>query len=261
MHFSHLFDDGGRGLHVAEPPAGDGVGLGQGVAGDHAVGGAGQGRAVHVLARSVHDVLVGLVGDDEGVVLLRERQDLGQLGTGEDLAAGIRGIADDDRLGALREGAGKLRGIVREVRRPQVDVDGLRAGQDGVGRVILIEGREHDDFVTRIAHGHHRGHHRLGAAAGDHEVAVGIEVEAAEATHLGRQRLPETGRAPGHGILVMRSARGPLQCGEERLGRIEVRESLGEVDGAVPVGEAGHPPDHRLGESGQSSGGPGHEAD
>ena len=259
MHFPHLLDDGGRGLDVAEAPAGDGVGLGERIAGDGALKGARQGRAMHVLTRSIDDVLVGLVGDHEGVVLLRERQDLQKLGTGEDLAAGVGGVADDDRLGPLREGARKLRGIIGEVRRAQADVDGLGAGEDGVGGVVLVEGGEDDHLVARIAHGHHRRHHRLGAAAGDDEMPVRVELEAGEAPHLAGEGLTEPRGAPGDGILVMRTARGPLKGGQQGLRRIEIGEALGEVDGSVTVGQAGHAADDRFGESGESAGGLGHD--
>mgnify|MGYP007042151922 CR=1 FL=1 len=80
-----------------------------------------------MLVRGVDDVLVRLVGDDERVVLLGETQDRQELSAREDLTAGIGGIADDDRLGLLREGLGELIGVEGEVRRAQRHVDRLGA--------------------------------------------------------------------------------------------------------------------------------------
>ena len=93
-----------------------------------------------MLVRSVDDVLVGFVGDDERVVLFGQTQDGQQLSTCEDLAAGIRGIADDDRLGLLREGLGELIRVEGEIRRAQWHVDRFGAREDRVGGVVLVEG-------------------------------------------------------------------------------------------------------------------------
>ena len=57
---------------VADAPAGDGVGLGERVAHHGALPHARQRCEVGVVERLVDDVLVHLVGDDEGVVLLHD---------------------------------------------------------------------------------------------------------------------------------------------------------------------------------------------
>ena len=71
---------------------------------------------------------------------------------------------------------------------------------------------------------------------------------------LAGQCLPEVLGAPGDGVLM-----GPLvghlgQPVQDRLGRIEVGEPLGQVHGAVFQGDAGHPPDHGIGEAGGALG-------
>ena len=210
--------------------------------------------------RRVDDMLVGLVGDDERVMLLGETQDRQQLGPREDLAARVRRVADDDGLGLLREGLGELVRIEVERRRAQGHVDGLGAGEDRIGGVVLVERREDDHLVARIAGGHHRDHHRFGAAAGDDEVLVGVDRQAAEPVDLLGEGLTEARGAPGHGILVMRTARGAFQGGQQFLGRGEVREALRQVDGPVLVGQAGHPADDGFGETGETAGGRRHAA-
>ena len=93
---------GGNG--VAETPAGDGVGLAEGGAGHGALPHAGQGVHVGVLVALVDDVLIDLVHDGVDVVLDAQVCDELQLFLGEDLAAGVGGVADQDGLGALLEG-------------------------------------------------------------------------------------------------------------------------------------------------------------
>jgi hypothetical protein len=97
--------------------------------------------------RRINDVLVDLVGDDERVVLARQLENEKQFFAGEDFARGIRGIAEYERLWFLREGPAQLVRIETELRRLEPDVDRLRAGEDRIGGVILVEGREDDDLV------------------------------------------------------------------------------------------------------------------
>jgi hypothetical protein len=109
-------------------------------------------------------------------------------------------------------------------------VDRLRPGEDRVGGVVLVERREHHHPVARIAGGHHGHHHRLGAAAGDHQVAVRIDLQAGVAGDLAGKGAAEARGAPGHCVLVEWSAGRLFQRGKERLGRVEVREPLAQVD-------------------------------
>ena len=56
----------------------------------------------------------------------------------------------------------------------QRDIDRNGSGQDGVGSIIFIEGREDHNLVARIAGGHHGGHHSLRTAAGDNHIGFGV---------------------------------------------------------------------------------------
>ena len=231
----------------AQPPAGDGVGFGQGVAGDGPLVHPGQGGHAHVLIGGKDDVLVHLVGDDEGVVLPGQLPDEGQLLPGEHLPRGVGGVADNDGLGPLAEGVLQGGAVKVKLRRHQRDVDGVGPREDGVRPVVLIEGAEHDDLVSGVAHGHHGGHHGLGAAAGDQHLSVGVHPPADGLPVLVRQGLPQILGAEGDRVLV-----GPLighlgQAVQHRLWGIEVGVALGQVDGSVLFADPGHPPDHGVG--------------
>ena len=142
-----------------------------------------------------------------------------------------------------------------KVRRAQWHEDWFGSGEDRVGGVVLVEGREDDHLVARIAGGHHRDHHGFGAPAGDDEVLIRVDRQPAEAVDLRGERLAEARGAPGDGVLVVRATRGALQGREQLLGRGEVGKTLGQVDSPVLVGQAGHPADDGFGETGEASGG------
>ena len=93
---------------IAQPPAGDGVGLGQGGAGQRPVPHPRQGGEVGVPVGGVDDVLIHLIGDDVGVVLGGHLRNGQQLLPGEDPAAGVGGVAQHQSLGTLAEGSLQL---------------------------------------------------------------------------------------------------------------------------------------------------------
>ena len=71
--FSICSMNGSRTGHVAEPPAGHGVGLGETIEGQRALRHAGQGGDAGVAVAVVEDLLVHLIGEDEKIVLARKR--------------------------------------------------------------------------------------------------------------------------------------------------------------------------------------------
>ena len=237
-----------RGDDVPQPPAGDGIGLGQGGAGDRPLPHARQGGKIAVLVRCVNDMLVHLVGDDEGVVSLGQVGDQLQLVIGEDLAAGIGGIAEDQRLGMLVERRLQLVCVKVEFRRVKRDIDRLRARENGVCAVVFVEGGEDDHLVARIGNGHHGCHHGLGAAAGDDDLAVGVDLPSHQPGLLLGQGFAEVLRAPGDRILVKILPRDFGQPVEDLFWRLEVGEPLGKIHRAVLQGYPGHAADHRIGE-------------
>ena len=150
----------------------------------------------------VDDVFVHFIGYNVGVILLRQVGDELQLVIGEHLAAGVGGVAQDQRLGILLEGCFQLVHVKMELWRVQRHIDGLRTGEDGVRPIVFVEGGEHDDLIARVGHGHHGRHHGLGAAAGDHDLSVGVDGAPHELRLLGRQGFAEVLCAPGDGVLM-----------------------------------------------------------
>ncbi len=128
----------------------------------------------------------------------------------------------------------------------QRNINWFRARQNCIGSVIFVEWRKDDDFVTGIARGHHGDHHRLGAAAGDDKMPVGINGEAGEPGDFPRERLAKTRRAPGDGVLMKRSARGAFERDEQFLRRIEIGKPLREIDRAVSGSQAASFPESRI---------------
>ena len=197
----------------------------------------------------VDDVLIDLVGNHIGIIFPGKRRDNFQLLPGKDLAAGVGGVAQYQRLGLLAEGILQHRRVKMEIRRYKRYINRLRPGENGVRAVVFIEGGKDNHLVSRIGDGHHCRHHGLGAAAGDNNLAVGIDGPAHIAGLLGSQRLPEVLGTPGNGILVevlVGHLRQPVCDG---LRRVKVREALREVHGAVLHGHPGHAADHRIGEA------------
>ena len=252
VHLFRTVDDVRRRDDVAEAPAGDRVGLGQRRARQRALPHTRQGREVGMLVRRVDDVLVDLVGDDIGIVLFRERRDKFQLLARKHLAAGIGGVAQDHRLGVLAERILEKGRVKMEIRRHERYIDRLCARQDGIRAVVFVERGENDDLVARIGDGHHRRHHRLGAAAGRDDLGVRVDLPAHTARLLGGERLAEVLRAPGDGIL-MKILIGDLRHAvEDLLRRFKVRKALRQVDRAVLHGNARHAADDRVGEAGRA---------
>ena len=197
-----------------------------------------------------YDVLIHLVGDNVGIVLLRERRDNLQLLAGEHLAARVGRVAQDDGLRVLTECVLKHICVKVEIRRHERHINRLRTGQDGIRTVVLVKRGENDNLVARIGHRHHRSHHRLGAAAGRDNFGVRVDPAAHEIGLLGGQRLTEVLRTPGNGILVVILVGHLRQTVEQLLRRLKVRETLRQVYRVILHGNARHTADDRIGKAG-----------
>ena len=250
MYFFRTVDNLRRGDDIAQSPAGNRVRLGKRRARQRALPHARQSGKISVLVGCEHDMLIHLVGDNVGVVLLRERRDNLQLLAGEHLAARIGRVAQDDGLRVLTERVLKHVRIKVEIRRHERHIDRLCAGQDGIRTVVLVKRGENDNLVARIGDCHHRSHHRLGAAAGRNDLGVRVDPAAHEIGLLGGQRFAEVLRTPGDGILVVILIGHLCQTVEQLLRRLEVRETLRQVNRIILHGNARHTADDRVGKSG-----------
>ena len=197
-------------------------------------------------------MFIDLVGDDIHIVLGSQCRDGLQLRTGKDLAAGVGGVAQHQRLGVLAKGVLQHIGIKVEIRRHQRYIDRLRAGENGVRAVVFIERGEDHHLVAGIRHGHHGSHHGLRAAAGGDDLAVGVDGTAHVMGLLGGQRLSESLRAPGDGILVIVLVGHLRQTVKDLLGRFKIRKALGQVHRVILKRYPRHPADDRVGKAGSS---------
>ena len=236
---------GGNG--IAQPPAGDGIGLGQGAAGYRPLPHAGQGAHIDVLMGGVNDVLVHLVHDHVGVIADGHIPDELELLLGKHLAAGVGGVADQNGLCSLLEGILQHVGVKVEGGGDQGHEDGLAVRHDGLGPVVFKVGGEHDDLIPRVGEGENGIHHGLGGADGDHHIGVRVQVQAHEMAAFFGQGLAEVGGAHGNGILMGADGADLGQPVGDGLGRIEIRIALGQVDGAAGQGNAGHTADDGIG--------------
>ena len=135
-----------------------------------------------------------------------------------------------------------------ERRRDKRNENRIRAGENGIRTVIFIEGGEDDDFVAGIADGHHRAHHRLGAAAGDENLGIRINGSAVGTPLLAGEGFAEVLRAEGYGILMRAFIGDFAQTISDGLGRRKIRKTLREVDGIDLVADARHAADDGVGE-------------
>ena len=205
-----------------------------------------------MLMGRVDNVFVNLVGDDVHIIPGRQRRDGFQLLPRKDLAAGVGGVAEHQRFGVLAESVLQHVGVKVKIRRHQRDIDRLRAGENGVRAVVLIERREDNHLVAGIGDGHHGRHHGLRAAAGGNDLAVGVNGPPHIVGLLGGQRFPEVLRAPGDGILVIVLIGYLRQPVENGLGRFKVREPLRQIYRIVLQRDPRHPADDGIGKAGSA---------
>ena len=246
VHLARTLNDAGRADKVAQTPAGDGVGLGQRIAGDGVLEHAGQACHADVLGGRIDDVLVHLIRHHKGVILDGQLCNSFQFIAAEHLAAGVGRVAQDQRLGTLGKTLFNERDVKLIGGRHQRDVDRLGTGKDGVCAVIFIERREDHHLVAGVADGHHGGHHGFGAAAGHAYLGVGVHCMVQGRAGLFRQRFAEVLRTEGDGILVWAVVGGLCQRVQQLLGRVKIREALRKVDGIILVIDAGHAADDRI---------------
>jgi len=147
-------------------------------------------------------VLVGLVGDDECVVLLCQSENTHQLIAGEHASGGVGWIAEDQGFGTLRKRLCELVRIKRKLGSSEWNIDRSGSCKDRIRGIIFVKRRKDDDTITWITSSHHRDHHGFGAPAGNHKMLIRIEVQAGEMMDFFCQSGAKAWGTPGNGILV-----------------------------------------------------------
>ena len=139
-----------------------------------------------MLVGGVDDVLIDLVHDGVDVIFDAEVGDGLELVVGEDLAAGVGGVADQDGLAAGLENILDVVGVEVKRRGLEGDEHRLAVSHDGLGAVVFKVGGEHGDLVAGVGEGKDGVHHGLGGADGDDHVGLGIEGQSHEPAGLAR---------------------------------------------------------------------------
>ena len=204
--------------------------------------------------RRIDHMFIDLVRHHIGVIALRQFPDQQQLFPCKHLAAGVGGVADDDRFGPCPKSRFDERRVKAVIRRHQRNVDRLGPGENGIRSVIFIERGEHQHLIPRIAERHHGAHHRLGSAAGNQHLGLRVRFHACGSAVFFRQSRAEIGCSVGDGILVRSLIGHFCQRVHQLLRRIKVRKALGEIDGVVFVADPRHPADHGIGKQTDTSG-------
>ena len=220
---------------VAHPLAGDGQGLGVGVAD--------QGVVVEVheignLHAVVAELPVGLVGEQEdrmAELLLGGLHGVGEAPDGlpgVDDAGGVVGGVEDHHPGLLGQGGLEGGQVDLEGVGQRLDNDGLGSVGLGVDQVFHIVGREDDDLVAGLGQaleGHGDG---AGGAGGDID-ARRLNVLAKAAVDGGGDGLPQGHQARGRGVAVDGHGVGVLQKVQHGGMDLRRRGHVGAADGEV----------------------------
>ena len=139
VHLARALNDLCGSDQIAQTPARDGVSLGERVAGDGVLKHAGQACHADMLCGRIDDMLVHLIRHHKGIVLDGQLCNGFQLVAAEHLAAGIGGIAQDQRLGTLGKALFDQADVKLIGGRHQRDIDGFCARKNGIGTVVLVE--------------------------------------------------------------------------------------------------------------------------
>ena len=144
----------------------------------------------------------GRVGDRPAVVLDAEIRDQRHLVAREHAARRVVRRVDDDRLGARVERLAQAIGVERPVRPLERNEHRLRAGENRIRPIVLIERLEDDHLVAGIHERHEHRRHRFGRAARHRHVAVRVDLHVVPAPVLLGDRLTKHRRAPRDRVLV-----------------------------------------------------------
>ena len=252
-----LLDPGDRGEQLlargdpADLPARHREGLARRGDRDGAVLRAGQGRD-RQMRRSEGEVLVDLVGDDQGVVPGGLLDDRLQGAHPQHQPGGVVRGVHQHQAGALRECGPQLRLVDVEHQVPggAVGAGGQRhravhpAGQRDHRRVLVVERLEGEHLVSWLHQGEDRRRERLGGARAHQHLARGIPAQPVPRGLVLRDRLAQH-CLPGAGRVLVLPATDRRDGGlGHRLRRCVVGIALTEVQRAVLGGARRHLCEH-----------------
>jgi hypothetical protein len=187
-----------------------------------------------------HDVLVDLVAEQDDVGTAQEVDERLHVVGAEHRAGRVVRTVDHQHPRARGDRGTYRVPVRREAERIQRDMHRLRAGQVDRRFVAVVAGVEDDHLVAGPNDGMDRIEDRLGGAAGDRDLAVGIGSPAIAAFGLAGDRLAQRGHAAHHRVLVVAGLHRPGQCIDQAPGHREIRKALAQVDRAVLGGQLRH---------------------
>ena len=179
-----------------------------------------------------HQVLVDFVADQIDVAIADQCRQLIQFGTADQRTAGVMRGVEDDHARARAQGGGKLVEIDGEIVGAQLHMHAATASQLRCGVVAVVARVKHDDFVTAVDNCLNRTEDRLGGAGRHGHFMFGIHLHAIAAGDLRRDLLAQCWQAGHRRILVMPTGNVPTNRIAQRLRAVEIRKTLGQVDGA-----------------------------
>ena len=180
----------------------------------------------------INNILVHLISDHKCIIPLRKLCNLLHLSHSKYFSARIRRITEDQRLCSVPKRLLQDRSVVMEIRRHKRNIDRVCPGEDRVCPIVFIERAENRNLVSRIAHRHHRYHHGLRSSTGHNDLLIRIDRTIPFLCIHVCQSIAEIFRSECDRILVRAMFRRHLQCLQDLLRRIKIRESLAQIDAA-----------------------------
>ncbi len=193
------------------------------------------------------DVLVDFVHDGDDSRPGADSRDLRELLARENATRRVPRRVEQQEARSAADGFLELFHVERVVRLAERDEARPHSGEDAGGQVVLVPRLENDRFVSRLGERQNRGDLGLRDSARDRDLPFRVGPHAVHPRVLGGDGLPELGRPPGEGILMLTRLGDRLRkSGENFTGRLEVRQSLGEVDSPDLRAEPAHLADDGL---------------
>ena len=249
MHLFAGFNNFFRTNYITQTPTGDGIGFGQGVAGNGVVIHTGQCCHAGVVVGRIYHVLINFVGNNESIIFQSQLANGQQFFLSKYFAARVGRIANDDGLSTLLEAVFNQVDVKIVLGRNQRNKDRLCTGQDGVCTIVFIEGRENHNLVPGIADGHNHAHHGFGTTAGNADFGFRVDFTIKGLALLSSNCRTQIFRTIGNGILVRTFIGNLCQRIQQRTRRVKIRETLGKINCIVFIADAGHATNYGISKS------------
>jgi hypothetical protein len=220
---------------------------------DAALAHAGHRDQRNVAAPVEHDVLPHLVAHRDGIKLLAVARQQLEILAREHGGGWVERIIEQHHARLRGEGARELFLIEAPMRRLEPHEAWHAPCPLHQREVRVVERLEQHHLVARLDQRHQRASDRLGRAGGDHDLAVGVEVEILPMLVVRGDRLAQLGQPHHRRILVPAVDDRVGRLCQHIFGKRAIGKTLPQVDGVVLAREPRHHLEHRnwqIGENG-----------